>query len=155
MGTDNICSVRSQTCDRTFWHLWLIKKTMILFARSTLRSSALSMKLEHMKSLFYSQNNKMVWLSNMADAFFLEKFTRCAKVCGLFFLDCAFQMLICWADKLPSQTRLTSQMVNELDSRLAHWFLSEFDLWMIYRLRAAGTKHYNLNSIFVLETALL
>ena len=46
-------------------------------------------------------------------------------------------------------------MVNELDSRLVHWFLSKFDLWMIYRLRAAGTKHYNLNAILVLETALL
>ena len=31
----------------------------------------------------YSQNNKSVWLSNMQDIF-LEKLTRCAKVCGLF-----------------------------------------------------------------------
>ena len=38
----------------------------------------------------------------MADTCF-EKFTRCAKVCGLFFLDCAFRMLIGWADKLWSR----------------------------------------------------
>ena len=31
------------------------------------------------------------------------EFTRCAKVCGLFFLDCAFWMLIGWADKLRSR----------------------------------------------------
>ena len=34
---------------------------------------------------------------------FLEKSTRCAKVCGLFFLDCAFRMLIGWAGKLRSR----------------------------------------------------
>ena len=42
--------------------------------------------------LFYSQNNKSVWLSNMAETFF-EEFTRCAKVCGLIFLDCAVWVL--------------------------------------------------------------
>ena len=31
--------------------------------------------------LFYNQNNKSLWLSNMADTYF-EKFTRCAKVYG-------------------------------------------------------------------------
>ena len=31
-----------------------------------------------------------------------EKLTRCAKVCGLLFLDCAFWMLIGWAGKLRS-----------------------------------------------------
>ena len=51
--------------------------------------------------LFYSQNNKIVWLSNMADTSF-EKFTRCAKVCGLSFLNCALRMLIGWAVKLQS-----------------------------------------------------
>ena len=35
------------------------------------------------------------WLTH-----FFEKFERCAKVCGLFFLDCALQMLIDWAEKL-------------------------------------------------------
>ena len=38
----------------------------------------------------------------MADTL-IEKFTRCAKVCGLFFLDCAFQALIGWADKHRSR----------------------------------------------------
>ena len=37
----------------------------------------------------------------MADKCF-EKFTRCAKVCGLYFLDCAFWALIGWAGKLWS-----------------------------------------------------
>ena len=32
----------------------------------------------------------------MANPFF-EKFTKCIKSCGLFFLDCAFQMLMGWA----------------------------------------------------------
>ena len=71
--------------------LWVIKikNPMILCARSTSRSS------EQSTNLSCSQSNKMVWLSNM-----VEKFTRCAKVCG-FFLYCAFQVLIGW------QTRIT------------------------------------------------
>ena len=40
---------------------------------------------------FYSQINKIVWLSNMADTFFLWNW--CAKVCGLFFLNVLFG---CW-----------------------------------------------------------
>ena len=50
--------------------------------------------------LFYSQNNKIVWLSNVADTFW-GKFTRCAKVCGFFF-STAFRMLIGWAGKLQT-----------------------------------------------------
>ena len=48
---------------------------------------------EHAKSFFFSQNNKIILLSNMADIFF-EEFTRCAKVCGLLFLDSGFLLLI-------------------------------------------------------------
>ena len=33
---------------------------------------------------------------------FFEKFTRCAKVCGLLFLDCDLRVLIGWAGKLQS-----------------------------------------------------
>ena len=36
--------------------------------------------------------NKIEWLSNMTDTFF-EKFTRCAKVCGLFYL---IMLSGCW-----------------------------------------------------------
>ena len=81
---------------------------MILCARSTSRSREQSTKRRSRSEnmwkvcLFYSQNNKIVWLSNMADTF-LEKFTRCAKVCGLLFLDCAYRMLIGWAGKLQSR----------------------------------------------------
>ena len=38
---------------------------------------------------------RFFWLSNMEDTL-VEKFTRCAKVYGLFLLDCAFRMLIGW-----------------------------------------------------------
>ena len=34
----------------------------------------------------------------MADTF-VEKFTKCAKVCGILLLDCASWILIGWADK--------------------------------------------------------
>ena len=70
--------------------LWVIKKQpAILCARSTSRSSEQSTKRrsrsEKMRKvyLFCSLNNDIVWLSNMADTF-LEKFTGCARVCGLF-----------------------------------------------------------------------
>ena len=80
--------------------LWVIKieKPMILCARSTSRSREQNRKYRESKQrqrevtarisagtvcLFYSQNNKIVWLSNMGDIV-LEKFTRCAKVCGSF-----------------------------------------------------------------------
>ena len=53
---------------------------------------------------FISQNNKSLWSSNVANTF-VEKFKRCTKVCGLFFLDCAFWILIGWADKLRSRGR--------------------------------------------------
>ena len=84
--------------------LWVIKirEPMILCTCSTSRSSKHSTehrsKNENMRKfcLYYSQNNKIVWLSNM-ETHFLEKFTRCTKVCGLFILDCAF-----WASKLWS-----------------------------------------------------
>ena len=74
--------------------LWVIKikKPMILCAHSTSRSSEQSTKRRSRSGsmrkvcLFSSQS---VWLSNMEDTF-LERFTRCAKVCGLSFLDCAF-----------------------------------------------------------------
>ena len=90
--------------------LWvkIKEKPVILCAHSMLRSCEQRMKCrscsENMQKvcLFHSQNNKIVWLSNMADTFF-EKFMRCAKVCGLFsYLDWALQMLIDSARKLWS-----------------------------------------------------
>ena len=71
------------------WAVKIKKKPMILSARCTSRRS----RCEKMRKvcLFFSQNNKIVWLSNMADTF-LEKFTRCAKGCG-FFSWCRFG---CW-----------------------------------------------------------
>ena len=70
---------------------------------------------------FYSHNNKIVWLSNMADTFW-RKFTRCAKVCGLSFL---IVLLGRW---LAEQTN-SGHMVNtwmteswELDNILWKYF---------------------------------
>ena len=87
--------------------LWIIKikRPIILCARSS--SSEQSTKpRSHSESmrevcLLYSRNNKIVWLSNMADTF--TRFTRCTKVCGLFLLNCAFRILIGWAGKLRSR----------------------------------------------------
>ena len=85
--------------------LWVIKPT-ILCARSTSRSSELSKRRrsrsENMRKvcLLYGQNNKTVWKSNMADTF--EKFTRCAKVSGLFYWLCFSR-----ADWLGRQTPIT------------------------------------------------
>ena len=81
---------------------------MILCARIISRSREQSTKRrshsENMRKvcLSYSQNKKMVWLSNMADTS-LKLFTWSAKVCGLFFLDCAFRVLIGWTGKLRSR----------------------------------------------------
>ena len=57
--------------------------------------------------LRYGQNDQILWLSNMADTF-LEKFTKCAKVYGFFYLG-AFRMLIGWAGKLWSRGCVFSQ----------------------------------------------
>ena len=57
--------------------------------------------------LFYGQNNKIVGSSNMADTF-IEKFMRCAKVCGLFFMVVFFG---CW---LAGQTN-SDHMVSGTD----------------------------------------
>ena len=75
---------------------------MIFCARSTSRSreqheTQISQREHVQVCLFYSQSNKILYLLNMADT---EKITRCAKVHGLFFLDCVFWVLIGWAGKL-------------------------------------------------------
>ena len=38
-----------------------------------------------------------------------EKFARCTKLCGLFFLDCAFRVLIGYAGKLRSHGFINSK----------------------------------------------
>ena len=71
---------------------------MILCALSTSRSSEQSTKHRSLSEnmwkvcLFNSHNNKIARLSNMEDTF-VEKFTWCTKVCGLFFLTAIFR---CW-----------------------------------------------------------
>ena len=103
------------------------KKLMILCARSTSRSREQSTKRvsrsENMWKvcLFYSQNNKIVWLSNMADTF-LEKFTRCAKVCGFPPLDYAFRTLIGRAGRLIKWMRHHTNLVK----------MHHYHLWVLH-----------------------
>ena len=79
-----------------------MKKPMILCARSTSRSREQITKRRSSSDnmwkvcLVCSQNNKIVWLSNMADTFYEVR-----KGLWAFFLDCAFRMLIGWTDKAP------------------------------------------------------
>ena len=99
------------SCDPILRPRWFVGETKspwsfanVIPSRSSEQSTKRRSRSENMWKvcLFCSQNNKIVWLSNAADTF-LEKFTKCAKVCGLFFLDCAFGMLIGWAGKLWSR----------------------------------------------------
>ena len=95
--------------DRIFRSRWFVgnKKPTILCARSTSSKSERSKKCrsrsENIRKgcLFYSQNNKIVWISKIADKF-IEKFTRCAKVCGIFSWMCFLR-----ADWLGRQTPIT------------------------------------------------
>ena len=95
--------------------LWVIKiKRLWSFACLVCRDHVNSTKRRsHSKNLwkvcwFCSQNNKIVWLSNMADTFFFERFTRCAMVFGLFFV---LDATIGWEGKVKrgpgSQTKPT------------------------------------------------
>ena len=81
---------------------------MILCTRSTSRSSEQSTKntdetARTRERLVYV----IVRITKLYDyqtwRTLFEKFARCAKVYGLFFLDCAFRMLIGWADELRSR----------------------------------------------------
>ena len=106
---DSSCNVDQNSCPSRLYHvigfsalvdLWVIKikKPMILCALYieitwTEDETQITQRQDTWKvCLFLSQNNKIEWLSKMADTF-LEKFTRCAKVCGLFFL---IVRLGCW-----------------------------------------------------------
>ena len=101
---------------------------MILCAPSTPRSSEQITKRRSRSEnvwkvcLFYSHNNKILWLSNIADTF-NEKFTRCAKVYGFFPLDCAFRTLIGWAGKLWSHGLQYYCRLFET------WFPRSLDFW--------------------------
>ena len=80
--------------------LWVIKiKSLWSFAHVVRRDHVNRTRKRRSRSenmgkvcLSYSQNIKILLLSNMATTLF-AKFTRCAKVCGLFFLIVLFG---CW-----------------------------------------------------------
>ena len=121
-----------------FWVMKVKKKPMILCARSMSRSREQRTKCRSSSEntwkvcLFYSQNNKVVWLSNMTDTFFEKfailfprasslprqrgwKFARFAKVCGLFSWLCFWD-----ADWLGEQIPITWIMVGfEIIRRLS------------------------------------
>ena len=80
-----------------------IEKPMILYTRSTSRS------------MNRAQNNKILWLSNMADTFFFERITRRAKVCGHFFLIVLFG---CWLAGQAITWVLYSQTVTSSRFRI-------------------------------------
>ena len=106
-----------QPCDHILRTRWFVgnldEKPMILCARSASRSSEQSTKhrsrSENMWKvyLFYSQNIKIVWLSNMSDTFY-EKFTvrkgLWAFFSGFFFSD---------ADWLGRETAITGRLVRK------------------------------------------
>ena len=117
--------LHSLSCDPVFWPRWFVgnydqEKPMILCARRTSRSkwtesTKRRSRSEGMRNLgsFYSQNNKIEWLSNIADTFLFEKCTGCAKVCGLFSWLCFMG-----ADWLGRETLIT-------------WCSSKSDSWPV------------------------
>ena len=76
---------------------WLVHE------RSMKRGSATT--CERLLCLFYTQNKKILDYQTWPTHLF-AKFTKCAKVYGLSFLDFTFRMLIGWAGKLRSRGRL-------------------------------------------------
>ena len=81
---------------------------MILWARSMSTSCEQSAKHRSRSEdmwkvcLFYSQNNKIVWFSNMADTVW-RNLRVAQRFVGFLFLDCASRMLIGGAGKLRSR----------------------------------------------------
>ena len=86
----------------------VIKKPIILRVRRTSKSNEQSTKcISHTVNmrkicLFYSPNNKIVWLENMADTL-LRNSRGAQRFVGFCFLHCAFRVLIGRASKLWSR----------------------------------------------------
>ena len=107
--------------------LWVIgtKKPMILCARSTSRSREQNTKRRSSSEnmwkvcLFYSHNNKMVWLSNMAGTF-VWKIHEVRKSMWAFFLSCLCFFGCCLSGKVNSVLAVTNG--NKVNSRSgANW----------------------------------
>ena len=115
--------------------LWVIKikKSMILCARSTSRSREQNTKRRSRSEnmwkvcLFYSHNKKIAWLSNVADTCF-EKFTKRAKVCGLFFL-----FLFLGADWLDRETQIARNLTKiKKEKSFQSWTVSrDLKVWSL------------------------
>ena len=52
------------------------------------------------------------------DRYIFEKLMRCAKVSGLFFLGCAFRMLIGWASNTPITWTKARKLYISYDKKL-------------------------------------
>ena len=108
------------------------------FARSTLRSSEHSTKRtsrdENMWKvcLFYSQNNKIVWLSNMADIFFLE-IHQVHKGLWAFFLIVLFE---CWLAEQTNSHHVV-RGVNKV------WALVWITIWCYEQLNWVSQDNYH------------
>ena len=102
---------------------------MILCARCTSRSSEQSTKhrwcSENMWKVcpFFDQNNKIVWLSNMADTY--EKLKRCAKVSVFFF----FYLIVRFGFWLAGQAN-SDHMVGSPTSKSRHCSLN-LEYWTL------------------------
>ena len=126
-------------CHWIFWLHWFVgnqdKTSMILCAPSTSRSSEQNTQKNRSCSenkqkiyLFYSQNNKTVWLSKMEDTF-MDKFIRCTKVCELFFL--IFVLFGCWlaeqanSNPMDITLYLLWTQLNPLTAKRQSWLNQE------------------------------
>ena len=101
---------------------------MILCARSTSRSSEQSTKHRSRREInrkvcsFYSQNNKIVWLSNMADTFFVWNSRGAQRFVGFF-----SWLRLSDADWLGGLTLITRMenmsklVIQSRDSRSVTW----------------------------------
>ena len=123
--------------------LWVItmKEPRILCLCSMWRSSDKSPNCRSSSEniwkfcLFYSHNNKITWLSNITDTFW-GNLQGTQRVCGLFFLDCAFRMLTGWAGKLQSRIRVhwftTILTVEETSVRTYVLLECLFYMWWVW-----------------------
>ena len=115
------------------------KKPMILCARGTSRSREQSTKRRSRSEniwkvcLFYSQNNKIVWLSNMADIF--GEFHEVRKGLWAIFLGCAFRMLIGLAVKVRSRgckIKIKPNWKNKIEERTTSFWPNVFQTFYVH-----------------------
>ena len=108
--------VTKEPRDRVFWPRWTVgnydKKSPWFFAH-------VEHRVQVNRARYVDHATRVC--KRFVHSIVSEKFTRCAKVCGLFSLDCPFQVLIGWAGKRRSHgSRFCTAPAN--DYRV-HWYL--------------------------------